>query len=213
METLIYLIRHGESLGNQSRTMLGHTDLDLSPLGYLQAVKTCEHLADVRFDAIYSSDLKRAYNTAKPHAELRGMDIVTSRELREMYVGEWENMWVEDIIKKYGDLFTEGWRHHFGEFTTPGGENVDETRERFYRAVVDIAKEEEGRVVLIAAHAGVIRLLWGKINGIPTSELAETYFYPSNASYSIVRWNGERLIPVSYSNDDHLAALATGFAP
>ena len=52
MDTLIYFIRHGQSLGNLSQIMLGHTDLDLSPLGYLQAEKTCEELSGVHFDAI-----------------------------------------------------------------------------------------------------------------------------------------------------------------
>ena len=63
-DTLIYIIRHGESLGNKNRKFLGHTDLDLTDLGYAQALKTAECLASVPFDRIYSSDLIRAYNTA-----------------------------------------------------------------------------------------------------------------------------------------------------
>ena len=59
-KTKIILIRHGESLGNANRTMLGHTDLDLSPLGYTQAETTANHLKNEKIDAIYSSDLIRA---------------------------------------------------------------------------------------------------------------------------------------------------------
>ena len=213
MDTLIYFIRHGQSLGNLSQIMLGHTDLDLSPLGYLQAEKTCEELSGVHFDAIYSSDLIRAYNTAKPHAELRGMNIITSQKLREMNVGEWENMHVQDIIDKYGELFTIGWRKNFGEVVVPGGESADEARERFYSAVLEIAKKHPGETILITAHAAVIRLLWGKINNVPPAELAETYPYPTNASYSIARWNGKELIPESYSNDSHLASMSSNFVP
>ena len=213
MKTTIYLVRHGESLGNQSRTMLGHTNLDLSPLGYLQAERTAKELSGIAFDAIYSSDLIRAYNTAKPHAALRGMEIIPSASLRELYVGEWENMHVDDIIAGYGELFTVGWRKNFGTFTTPGGEDVDAARERFYGEIVSIAGRHEGGCVLVTAHAGVIRLFWGKICGIPSGALAEAYQYPSNASYSVVEWDGETLSPVSYSNDSHPAELNTTLGP
>ena len=76
--TKLILIRHGESLGNAVRKLLGHTDLDLSPLGYQQAEAAAVALKDERIDAIYSSDLLRAYNTAVPHARLRGIDVIPS---------------------------------------------------------------------------------------------------------------------------------------
>ena len=66
--TVFYLVMHGQSIGNALRTYLGHTNLDLSELGYEQAKITAEHLRNVPFDAIYSSDLLRAYHTALPTA-------------------------------------------------------------------------------------------------------------------------------------------------
>ena len=68
LKTKIYFIRHGESLGNAARKILGHTDLDLSELGYRQAFATAEHLKDIHIDVIYSSDLMRAMHTAEPNA-------------------------------------------------------------------------------------------------------------------------------------------------
>ena len=66
MKTTLYLVRHGQSLGNLNEQMLGHTDLDLSELGYRQAAATFERLKDTHFDAVYSSPLQRAYNTVCP---------------------------------------------------------------------------------------------------------------------------------------------------
>ena len=60
MKTKIYIIRHGHSLGNLTRTFLGHVDLDLSDLGYKQADCTADALKNEKIDIIYSSDLSRA---------------------------------------------------------------------------------------------------------------------------------------------------------
>ena len=87
--TVFYLVRHGQSIGNANREFLGHTNKDLSPFGYLQADRTADFLSDVKIDAIYSSDLIRAYNTALPHAKLRNMEVVPSQNLRELYAGAW----------------------------------------------------------------------------------------------------------------------------
>ena len=67
-KTVIYLIRHGESEGNLKRICLGNTDLGLTEKGREQAEKTAKALSPVDIDAIYSSDLIRAVQTAEPHA-------------------------------------------------------------------------------------------------------------------------------------------------
>lgn len=76
MQTKVILVRHGQSLGNAKRVLLGHTDLDLSELGYRQAEATAEALKDEKIDVVYSSDLKRAMSTAVPHARMRGMEEI-----------------------------------------------------------------------------------------------------------------------------------------
>jgi len=205
--TVIYLIRHGQSLGNAAKVFLGHTDKDLSPLGYEQAERTAKFLENVPIDVIYSSDLMRAYNTALPHARGRGMDVIPSRSLREIYAGEWENMRVEDIINAYPTEFIDGWRENYGMFTIPGGESVIESGRRFYDAVMTIAKENEGKRILIAAHASVIRSFWGIITKTEFSELATAYQYPENASVSVAYFDGKYLIPGEYSHAAHLKDL------
>ena len=204
--TKIILIRHGESLGNANRTFLGHTDLDMSPLGYLQAKATAEYLKNEKIDVIYASDLKRAYNTAVPHAEIRKMNIISSEKLREMYVGDWENMKFDDIIEKWGrEVYEDEWKNNFGIFRFPNGESVEEGGTRFYNEVVRISRENEGKTILIAAHAAVIRAFWGIISGISWENLAKAYNFSTNASYSVAYFDGNTFIPDSYSNDSHLS--------
>jgi broad specificity phosphatase PhoE len=207
--TKIIIIRHGESLGNLHQIMLGHTDIDLAPRGYQQAAAAAEYLKNETIDVIYSSDLVRARHTAEPHAELRGLEVITSKNLRECYVGEWENVPLDEIVAKWPDLFFEGWRKSFGTFRIPGGESVQEAASRFHDEVLCIARENVGKTVLIAAHAAVIRGFWGKITKTPPEELATTYLYPTNASCSFVWYNGEELVPLEYSVDEHLSEIGT----
>ena len=209
MKTVIYILRHGESVSNANGRVAGHSDSPLSELGLRQAAMAADALADVHFDAVYSSDLSRAYSTALPHAERRGLPITTDKRLRELYVGEMENMLKTDIIEKYGTLYTVEWHHHFGTFVSPGGETVPEAVDREEEALIDIGRECLGKTVLVATHAGVLRALWGRISGIAPEDLCERLGYATNASYSVVEWDGKRLIPVSYSNDYYLGDLRT----
>ena len=209
MKTLFYLVRHGESLGNKYHKFLGHTDLDLSELGYTQARMTAEELKDVKFDAIYSSDLIRAYNTAAPHAELRGLSVIPSRELREIYVGEWEGMLAEDIKAIYGDMFTLGWRRGYGTFTPPGGEPVMAAGKRFFSEMCRIGDENEGKCILVTAHASVIRTFYAITLGTEPENIADDVPFPSNASYSVFEYERGTFTPISYSNDKHMGDLVT----
>lgn len=206
-KTVVFLVRHGQSIGNAKREFLGHTNKDLSSLGYIQAERTADFLAGEQIDAVYSSDLMRAYNTALPHAKKRGLEVVTSENLRELYAGAWEGMFVEDIIAAYPHEFLDNWRESFGLTTIPDGESVQAGAERFYKEVLGIAKREEGKRILVAAHAAVIRGFWGKITETPPEKLAHAFDYPSNASVSVLYFDGERLIPGEYSHDAHLSDI------
>lgn len=207
-KTTIYLIRHGESLGNAKHVLLGWTDLDLSELGYAQARSTASAMADIHFDAIYSSSLMRAYNTALPHAELRGMTVQGSDKLREIFLGDWENMSVEGVVEKYGeDVYFNQWRNNFGTFTCPGGESVQGACDRFSDEVKRIAESSLGKTVLIAAHGAVIRAFYGRAKGIAPEKLGEELPFPSNASYSVVEYSDGNFSPVEFSSDSHLEGV------
>ena len=208
-KTVIYLIRHGESVGNLNRICLGHTDLDLTELGLKQAKCTADALSDVDFAAIYSSDLMRAVHTAEPHAEKRGLKITTDEAFRELYFGDWENASVLMLKEVFHDMFVIGWRQNFGTFTAPNGESVVEMAERMAAGLEKIAKEHRGEKILVTSHAAAIRALWGKISGCKPSEWAEAYPFPTNASYSVLEYDGEALRVISYSNDSHLGELVT----
>lgn len=206
--TKIILVRHGESLGNAIRQILGHTDRDLSELGYRQAAATAAHLASEYIDAVYSSDLLRAYNTARAHAELRGIEVIPSEQLREVFVGDWEGKLVEDILVEYGEAeYFERWLGDFGNYTFPGGECVWSAGARFEKEVRRIAENHRGQTVLIGSHAAVIRSFWAQISGVCRDRIAEELPFCTNAAYCILELRGDTLVPLEYSCDEHLRGV------
>ena len=205
MRTKIIIIRHGQSIGNMTRLFLGHTDLDLSELGYRQAIVTAEHLRDEKIDKIYSSDLIRAVNTATPHAKMRNLEVILSKNLRECYAGGWEKLYVDEIIEKWGrEVFVDQWRDNFGCFTFPDGESTRAAGERFYKEILSICEQNEGKTVLISSHAAIIRSFWAIISGVPAEEVSRKVSFPTNASYSVAYCENGKITPFSYSNDEHL---------
>lgn len=203
-ETKLIFVRHGESLANAQKIYLGHLDWDLSELGKCQAAETAKFLANEPISAIYSSDLVRAYNTAVPHSEIHNLPIIKSRELREIFLGEWEGVTLADLDERYHDEFYIGWRTKFGEFTPPGGEPVQAVAKRIYNEALRIAKAHTGETVLIATHAAAIRSFWGLLTKCEPSQLAERIQFPSNASFTTVYFDGEELVPGEYSCDEHI---------
>ena len=202
----IIIIRHGQSIGNLNRVFLGHTNLDLSDLGYKQANRTAEQLAGEKIDVIYSSDLIRALNTALPHANIRGIDVIRNEKLREAYVGAWENMHVDEIIEKWGrEVFVDQWKNNFGSFTFPGGESTRAAGKRFYDEIVHLCEQNIGKTILISSHAAIIRSFWGIISGLTCDEVSVMVPFPTNASYSICYYKNGQISPFSYSNDEHLS--------
>ena len=205
MEEKIILIRHGQSIGNLNRVYLGHTNLGLSELGKEQAEIAARYFKNEKFSAIYSSDLDRAYSTAIPHAAYHNLPIIATEELREIYMGLWENVPIDDIRAEWKEKFDIEWRLKFGESTPPGGEKVTDAARRIYNKLIEIAKAHDGKI-LVTTHAALIRALWGFINRLEPCDWGETYFFPTNASASYVGFDGERLIPIRYSFDDYLTA-------
>ena len=206
--TEIFIIRHGESVANLEHRAAGYTDTPLSQLGLKQAEATAEALAHIHFDGIYSSDLSRAYKTALPHAEKRGMTVTQREGLREVYLGEWEYLSVDEIVSRYGaDSYYDGWRNNFGTYIVPGGEGAVKCGKRIYKEIEGICKEREGERILVVSHGAAIRTFCLEVMGVAPEMYAETLPYPSNASFTRVSYDGHGFKILEFSNDDHLASV------
>ena len=204
MSTKIIIQRHGQSMANHMHIYAGHSDFELTDLGREQAELAAQRLKNEKIDAIYSSDLLRAMQTAEPHARLHGLSVNPDKDLRELYLGDWDGKEHTYLLEAYPYEAEFIWKNYFGLFKAPGGESAPHAAERFYNEVLRIAKVHFGKTVLITAHAAVIRLFWGKVLGVAPECLSREVPFPTNASLSCVEFDGERLNPIFYSDSSHL---------
>jgi len=176
--TALVLIRHGQTTWNQEGRYSGQTDIPLSEEGLRQAQHLAERLRGQSFQAIYSSDLQRARQTAEPIARATGAPLYFDPRLREINQGEWEGMLFEDIRRRFLDL----WQHRLQNPHTaapPGGETVGQVRERVLGALEEILQAHPQGRVAIVAHGLVLALILTHAQGEPLERVWDRI--PDNA--------------------------------
>ncbi len=180
--TTFLLIRHGESMANTEKRFAGHLDIPLSPLGEQQAEITATHIAaHYAVDAVYASDLQRAYHTGKAVADKLHIPIYADKALREICAGDWESVSFDDLQTRFPSTYAV-WLSDIGNAVCDNGETVAGLQERFLTALRRIASENDGKTIAIATHATPIRSLQCHCEGKP---LGEMYAVPwaTNASW------------------------------
>lgn len=206
--TRIILIRHGESVANSRDMFAGHLDIDLHPNGEKQAEVTADYIVNnFKVDKIYSSDLKRAYFTAKAVADRLNMDIEKHRGMREIAAGKWDGMIFRDIVHTYKEDYSY-WLNDIGNARCTDGESVRELGERIMKTLTEIAQKEEGKTVVIATHATPIRVSKSIIEYGCVDEM-KNVSWPSNASVTVYEYDNGKWECRMYSEDRHLKDLVT----
>jgi len=156
--THVVIIRHGQSQGNAEGRFGGHTDTPLSPRGRRQAQATAKALGAEKFDAIYSSDLPRAIETASPLAKLSGVHLETTDALRERSVGVMEGLTFEEAAEQHSEQYQALLRRDF-EHVLLGGESYRQTLDRASRQLDEAIEEHRGGRIVLFAHTGTICIL------------------------------------------------------
>lgn len=142
----LWLVRHGETAWNAVRRFQGWTDVALNEAGQAQASALANVLAGRVFDAVWSSDLSRAVETARiAYGEPR-----TDRRLREMNFGDLEGLVWNELSRDIQVALAS-----FDDFAAPGGESIVE----FQARVLDFLEPLEPGDHLVVTHGGVIRML------------------------------------------------------
>jgi broad specificity phosphatase PhoE len=154
--TVLLLARHGETDWNRERRWQGHADPPLNERGRSQAHALARELEGETIEAVYTSDLARARETAEIVAERLGVAVVAIPELRELNFGALEGLTATEVEERFPGAL-EAYRDR-GE-APPDGESPAELAERTLAAVRRIAAEHPAGTVLVVAHGGSIRTL------------------------------------------------------
>ena len=207
--TKIYLIRHGESEANSKHVFIGHTDLDITEKGHLQAEAAAQYLKDIHADVIYSSHLIRAYNTALHTARVKNMDVIKTEKLREIYAGLWETLTMAELDEKYPED-REVWKYNVGMSRPTGGESFIEVRDRIDIALREIAEANEGKSVFCFTHAAVIRSVSAYYMGYSPEE-TKNIPWGDNASVTELTYENGKFTVVRYAYDEHLRSKGLNY--
>jgi broad specificity phosphatase PhoE len=181
--TTVLLARHGESDWNRSKRWQGFADRPLTDLGRRQGAELARRLEDTELDAVYSSDLRRARDTAEIVARTKGLVVETTPDLREVDVGSWSGLTRAEAEKRFPEHYArwlrggEGWED---------GETYEQLGERVLRAIQRIATAHDGERVLVVAHGGTIRVIHAAALGVDVHTYRRIQRVEPNATLSAV---------------------------
>ncbi len=206
--TKLILVRHGQSLANADHLFAGHSDFDLSDFGKRQAALAAQYLREREsIDVIYASDLLRAYHTACPIADAFGLPIIKDTLLREIYAGKWEGMSFPDIAKVYPEEMYV-WRNNYAHCRPVGGESSIEVFRRIVPHILSLAEENDGKCVLLATHATVVRAFDTYARGGTEYDTGSIPFY-HNASINMYTYDKGVVSLLASDITEHLDCLNT----
>jgi broad specificity phosphatase PhoE len=196
--TTLLLARHGESDWNRSKRWQGFADRPLTDLGRRQADELADRLDDTELDAVYSSDLRRARETAEAVARRKRLEVKTTSDLREVDVGSWSGLTRAEAEARFPDAYgrwlqgSEGWED---------GETYDQLGDRVIRGLRQIAADHEGGRVLVVAHGGTIRAIHAAALGVDVYTYRRIQRVEPNATLSAVCIENGRVTELCRTED------------
>lgn len=196
----LLLVRHGKTEGEENR-YYGHIDIGLSPKGVRQAEALRDRLASEDIAAVYSSDLKRALDTAEVIASAHKLPVIPCSDLRELDFGELAAMTFEEIKERYQGA-VELLSGQDPDMSAPGGESLSEMSARIHRFIAQLEKHPPGETVLIVAHDGSLRVLLSLLLGVSLQRSWQFRLDP--ASLSIAGTYSQGTVLLLLNDSSHL---------
>jgi broad specificity phosphatase PhoE len=190
--TTIFLARHGESDWNAANRFQGHSDRPLTDLGRRQAEALADAVTGANVEAIYSSPLMRALETARIVAARTGLEVMEDDDLREVDTGGWSGLSREEVQQRFPEGF-ERWIS--GGAGWEDGESYEDMAERTLGAVGRIAEAHPGGRVLVVSHGGPIRAIQAAANGMDIHEYRRLRPVEPNARLSAVAVENGTITP------------------
>jgi broad specificity phosphatase PhoE len=196
---LLYLVRHGESTYNVEGRLQGQSDAPvLSPLGRKHAEAVAAALGALAIEAIYSSPLRRAMQTAERVGEVVNLPVVADDRLKEIDIGIFEGSLASDIADRFPNE-AASWRSQDPDYRIPGGESRRDLMRRAESALRDLRDAAHERVVVIA-HGGVLAAALKALLGVPAQR---NPFMLYNGSISQLEWSNQVKL-LTLNQTDHL---------
>lgn len=209
--TKLYLIRHAEAEGNLYRRLHGWYNSLITENGYRQIAALEKRFRDIPVEAVYSSDLFRTCTTASAVYKPKGLELKTRRALREIHMGEWEDLPFAEVAHHEPGIF-ELFNSNDPAFHCPGSETFSQVRERVSRAILSIARENSGKTVAVFSHGVAIRNALANFLGYPVQVTKENVLHGDNTAVALLEVENDKVRVIYYNDNSHLSEEISTFA-
>ena len=189
--TNIVLVRHGETVWHAENRYAGRTDVALNDRGRAQAQRLAEWAAAAGLDAVWSSTLTRARETAEMAAAATGRPCRVDERLVELDFGRGEGLTSADMRREFPEALAafraEPATHHL-----PGGEDPRHAVDRALASLEDIAAEHPSGRVLVVAHTTLLRLTLCRLIGVALDEYRRLFPFMRNGAVTEIAFGEDR---------------------
>ncbi|NTW03138.1 MAG: histidine phosphatase family protein [Oscillochloris sp.] len=201
----LILVRHGETPWNVTLQYQGHVNVPLNQRGRDQARYTAERLARLGANALYTSDIARAAETAEIIAKPLGLKPIPLPELREIDVGKWEGLTPEELYRRYPDHMAEFERDP-ARTVRLGGESYTQLQARALIALDHIYQaHKHGDIIVAVSHGGTIRALLCHVIGLELANFGKMWL--DNGSLTEIRYGSHGWRLVRLNDAAHLEGM------
>ncbi|MGO8753843.1 MAG: histidine phosphatase family protein [Gallionellaceae bacterium] len=202
--TQICFIRHGETDWNVAKRIQGQTDIPLNDTGLGQALAMAFNAAHHHFSAIYSSDLSRAFETAKMVAERRGLEVRTLPQLRERHYGIFQGLTANEGEQRYPEAYAH-YKARDPDYDFETGESMLRFAGRVSEAIGTLTRQHSGQTIAAVCHAGVLDIIYRKATGRPLHTPRD--FAIPNCALNWFRFDGQGWHLQAWDDHHHLAKV------
>lgn len=202
--TKIYLIRHGESEWNKLKKVQGQVNTQLTELGKIQAKAMGNRLIKENIDIIYTSDLSRAFDTAKIIGKTLNRPINITESIREINFGVWEGLTNLEVQQKYKDQYNI-WIKNPEKLNLNGAENLESLKNRVMLWTSSILQENMGKNIAIVSHSATLKVLLLSLLDIPLYNYKN--FSISNLGLNIIELRQYNNVLIKFNDISHLEGL------
>ncbi|MBK1686499.1 histidine phosphatase family protein [Rubrivivax gelatinosus] len=199
--TRLVVLRHGETDWNVGQRIQGQLDIGLNRVGRWQAERAATALADAGLEAIYSSDLSRAADTAAAIGAVAGLQVRFDTGLRERAFGHFEGQSFPELEQRWPEQ-TLRWRRRDPDWGPEGGERLADFYGRVVPTVLALAARHPGQTVALVAHGGVLDCLYRAATRIALD--APRTWTLGNASINRLLHADGALVLVGWNDAGHL---------
>jgi broad specificity phosphatase PhoE len=204
LKTSIYLVRHGQTAWNKGEIFRGRTEVPLNEMGFREAELAGEYLKDKEIYAVYSSPLSRALQTAQKIAQFHNLEVQPLNGITDMSFGGWEGRPLKEVQIHDRELYRQ-WREQPHLVRLPGGESLDEVRDRTMAALEEVIRLHSGKTLALVSHRVVTKVLICGILGIDNSHFWQ--IGQDTASINLIQYKEGKYILSLLNETCHLESL------